>query len=152
MLALANSVAKDAAPGKLLLNAATTAINQNFPETRDYNRAMRDAGAVDLVDVWAVHYYGKQYENVIRSGGVADFLNGLNKPVWITESGAQGVNNQLAYAEEVWPYLQEHIDRLERIYYYQFTEATPPDTTYGLRNLSASMPVSDLYTYLRDRK
>ena len=151
MLARASSVIRDLAPGKLVLNAATTAINQHFPETRDYNRAMRDAGAASFVDAWAAHYYGAQYENVIRDGGVAEFLNGLGKPIWFTESGAQGVNAQLPYGERTWPYLQEHIDRLERIYVYQYAEATAPESTYGLRNLSAAAPVSDLYVWLRDR-
>ncbi|NMC64421.1 MAG: cellulase family glycosylhydrolase [SAR324 cluster bacterium] len=151
MLGLAYSVAKDLSPSKLVINAATTAINQNFPETRDYNRAMRDAGADNFVDVWAIHYYGKQFENIVREGGVADFCNGLNKEIWITESGAMGVNEQLAYVEQAWPYLSEKIDRLGRIYYYQFTEASSPESTYGLRNLSSTASLSDLYIWLRDR-
>ncbi len=145
------SVVQSAAPTKLVVTAATTAINQNYPSSLNYNRAMRDAGAQDYSDVWAIHYYGKQYENLIRSGGVRDFANGLSKPIWVTESGAQGVNKQLAYGEEVWPYLQEKIPGIQRIYQYQFTEATPPDSTYGLRNLSSNAALSDLYVWLRDR-
>ena len=38
----------------LLYLGATTAINQNYSGTLDYNRGMRDAGAADIVDVWAV--------------------------------------------------------------------------------------------------
>ena len=147
----AAAVVRSLAPAKLVVTAATTAINQNYPNTLDYNRAMRDAGAQSYADIWGVHYYGKQYENVVRPGGVADFANGLALPIWITESGAQGVNNQLAYGEEVWPYLQDKLNNIQRIYVYQFTEATPPETTYGLKNLSATMPVSDLYVWLRDR-
>jgi hypothetical protein len=87
----------------------------------------------------------------VRGGGVADFLNGLPKPIWITESGAQGVNSQLEYGERVWPFLTDKIPGIERIYQYQFAEATPADVTYGLRNLSGDLPVSDLYVHLRDR-
>lgn len=151
VLRKSSEVIRAAAPAKLVVSAATTAINQNFPASLDYNRAMRDAGAQDFADIWAIHYYGKQYENVIKSGGVRDFANGLSRPIWVTESGAQGVNNQLAYGEEVWPFLQEKIPSIQRIYVYQFTESTPPDTTYGLRNLSSDRPVSDLYVWLRDR-
>ncbi|MBN8549494.1 MAG: hypothetical protein J0M12_09280, partial [Deltaproteobacteria bacterium] len=118
-------------------------------ETLDYNRAMRDAGAQAFTDRWAIHYYGKQFENLER--GVKDFLNGLNVAVWVTESGAQGVNSQLAYGEQVWPFLFDKIARLERIYQYQFTEATPSDVTYGMKNLDPNFPVSDLYIFLRDR-
>lgn len=151
LLARAHGVVRELAPGKLVVGAATTAINQNYSETLDYNRAMRDAGAQEFLDVWAIHYYGRQFENVIRSGGVQDFLNGLSRPIWVTESGAQGVNEQLAYGEQVWPFLVDRIANLERIYIYQFTEATPSDVTYGLRNPSADFPVSDLYLALRDR-
>lgn len=151
MLARAYSRAKSVNPSKLVLNAATTAINQNFPESIDYNRAMRDAGAQQFVDRWAVHYYGKQYENVERNGGVKDFLKGLNQGVWVTESGAQGVNSQLAYGEQAWPFLLDKIENIERIYQYQFAEATPSDVTYGMKNLDPGAPVSDLYVWLRDR-
>jgi len=139
------------APAKLVVTAAITAINQNYPESLNYNRAMRDAGAQDYSDVWAIHYYGKQYENLIRPGGVRDFANGLSQPIWVTESGAQVVNKQLASGEEVWPYLQEKIPGIQRIYQYQFPEASDPGSTYRLRNLSANAALSDLYVWLRDR-
>lgn len=151
LLAMAQNAAKDLAPGKLVVSGATTAINQNYPETLNYNRRMRDAGVKDMVDVWGVHYYGRQFENVVRGGGVADFLNGLSKVIWVTESGAQGVNAQLPYGEQVFPFLIDKIPGVERIYYYQFTEASPYDVTYGLRNLDPAFPVSDLYVWLRDR-
>lgn len=151
LLAASENYVRENAPGKLLLNAATTAINQNYPQTLDYNRAMRDAGALNLVDVWAIHYYGGQYENVVRNGGVEDFADGLGKRIWITESGAQGVNKQLEYAERTFAYLREKLDTLERIYIYQFTEATPADVSYGLRTLDSAFPISDLYIELESR-
>jgi hypothetical protein len=151
LLKMSNAVVQSIAPAKLVVTAATTAINQNYPSSLNYNRAMRDAGAQDHSDIWAIHYYGKQYENLIRSGGVRDFANGLSQPIWVTESGAQGVNKQLAYGEEVWPYLQEKIPGIQRIYQYQFTEASDPSSTYGLRNLSGDAALSDLYVWLRDR-
>ncbi len=151
LLARAYSLSKEVAPNKLIVNAATTAINQNFPESLDYNEALASAGMENFIDRYAVHYYGRQFENVVRGGGVADFLNDRSKPIWITESGAQGVNSQLAYGEQVWPFLREKISGIERIYVYQFTESTPAASTYGLRNPSAESPVSDLYVFLRDR-
>lgn len=149
MLALAHNVIKDVAPDKLVVSAATTAINQNYPSSLDYNRAMRDAGAQNFLDVWGVHYYGKQFENVVRSNGVRDFLEGLSSRIWITESGERGVSSQLAYAEQVWPFLLDKIPEIERIYIYQYSEDESPATTYGLRNTS-STPLSDLYVWLRD--
>ena len=151
MLALAADLVRQLAPGKLVVSAATTAINQNYPDSLDYNRAMRDAGAQSFCDIWAIHYYGEQYERVIAPHGVADFLNGLDRPVWITETGNRGVNAQLAYGERTWPFLTEEIPGIDRIYIYQFAEDTPPDSTYGLRNLSANFALSDLYIWLRDR-
>lgn len=151
MLRQASEVIQQLAPTKLVVTAATTAINQNFPLSINYNREMRDAGIEQYADIWAIHYYGKQYENLVRPGGVQDFVSGLALPVWVTESGAKGVNKQLAYGEEVWHYLVEKMPSIQRIYVYQYTEATPPEETYGLRNLSTDAPVSDLYVWLRDR-
>jgi hypothetical protein len=138
------------APGKLVISAATTAINQNYPQTLDYNRSLRDGGLYSQVDVIGIHYYGRQFENVVRPNGIADFLESVTRPIWVTESGAQGTSTQLKYVEEVWPYLREKIPAIERFYYYQMYEPTDPASTYGLRNLSSSASVSDLYVYLRD--
>jgi len=149
MLATAFSVAKDIAPSKLVLNAATTAINQNFEGTLNYNKAMRDAGVVSFVDVYAFHYYGKQFERFVS--GIDSFLRGIGKPLWATESGQQGVNKQLEYGERVWPFLLEELPNLQRVFIYQFAETSSPDNTFGLRNPSAEFPVSDLYINLRDR-
>jgi hypothetical protein len=150
MLGRAFSAIRDVAPGKLVVNAATTAINQNYPDSLDYNRALRDSGAEQFLDRWAIHYYGSQYENVVRGSGVADVLNSLGKPIWVTESGAQGIGQQLEYGERTWPFLKEEIPGIQRIYQYQFAEPTDPTVTYGLKNLS-STPASDLYVFLRDR-
>jgi hypothetical protein len=151
ILARAYSVIQSRAPSKKTVIAATTALNQGFPQTRDYNRAMRDAGAGAFCDVWAAHIYGRQFENIVRDGGVADFLNGLDKPVWITESGAQGTTNQLKYGEQMWPFLLEKIRNIEHIFIYQYTDSSPADISYGLRTLDPANPVSDLFVHLRDR-
>jgi hypothetical protein len=151
MLARASNVAKSLTPSKLVVSAATTAINQNYSETLEYNRSLRDAGMQAFIDVYAIHIYGKQYENIVRDGGIRDYLNGLSKPIWVTESGAQGVTSQLAYCEEMWPFLIDRVNGLQRFYYYQLTEATPAAATYGLRNLDAGSAISDLYIFLRDR-
>jgi hypothetical protein len=151
MLARAHNVVKTASPSKLVVSAATTAINQNYSETLEYNRSMRDAGLQSFADIYAIHIYGKQYENIVRDGGVRDYLNGLSLPIWVTESGAQGVNSQLAYCEEVWPFITEKVNKIQRLYYYQFTEATPALSSYGMRTLDSEFPVSDLYVFLRDR-
>ncbi|MCB0310487.1 MAG: cellulase family glycosylhydrolase, partial [Bdellovibrionales bacterium] len=151
MLAAASSILRELAPGKLILNAATTAINQNFPATLNYNKAMRDAGAQAFIDRYNIHYYGRQYERVTTGGGVADFLNGIAEPIWITESGIQGVNQQLEYGEQTWPFLRDNIPGIERIYIYRFADSSPPAASYGLRTLDPQAPVSDLYIHLRER-
>lgn len=150
LMSLAHDRCKELAPSKLVVNGATTAINQNYPETLNYNRALRDGGLSAVTDVFAIHYYGRQYENVIRSGGIQDFLESIAEPIWVTESGAQGVNNQLTYVEQTWPFLKEKVPGIARFYYYSYYESNDPNTTYGLRNPSATAPVSDLYIYLRD--
>ncbi len=151
MLARAYSVVKDIAPGKKVIMAATTAINQNFPDTFRYNKAMRDAGVLNFTDVFNIHYYGRQFENVVRDGGIQDFLNGLGKGIYITETGSQGPSGQLKYGEEVWPFLMEKVPSIQRVYQYQFTDSAPAESSYGMRLLSGPSPFSDLYVFLRDR-
>jgi hypothetical protein len=145
LMALARNAVDSEAGNLTFVMGATTAINQNYPDTLNYNRALRDSGVDSLVDVWAIHYYGQQFENVIRDGGVRDFLNGISKPIWITESGIQGSDKQLKYGEETWPYLLEKIPAIDRIYIYQYTEGSPAESSYGLRSLGG---VSDLYNWL----
>jgi Cellulase (glycosyl hydrolase family 5) len=151
LLSQAYRTAKATAPSTVIVNAATTAINQNFPRSLDYNRGVRDGGGSSFTDVWAIHYYGAQYENVTRPRGVASFLGGLGKRIWITESGNQGVSKQLEYGERTWPFLREKIPSIERVYVYQFAEATPSASSYGLRTLDPAAPISDLYVSLRGR-
>jgi|694.fasta_scaffold111175_2 hypothetical protein len=150
LISLAYNTCKELAPGKLVLNGATTAINQNFPSTLRYNEELRDGGITSVVDVFAIHYYGRQFENVVRRNGVADFLNSVPKQIWVTETGAQGVSEQRKYARQVLPFLQEKVPSIERFYIYQMYENSPSSSTYGLRNPSASEGLSDLYLYLRD--
>lgn len=150
LLSLAFDACKEASPGKLVINGATTAINQNFPETLQYNEELRDGGIANVVDVFAIHYYGRQFENVVRRNGVADFLNAIPKKIWVTETGAQGVSEQRTYARQVLPFLREKVPSIDRFYLYQMYENSPAATTYGLRNPSTSEGLSDLYIYLRD--
>jgi hypothetical protein len=152
LLARAHAAIKGIARRKKVINAATTAIAQNFPDTIEYNRAMVDAGVLSFTDAYAVHYYGKSIERVLLPGGVEDFLNGLGRDIWITESGERGVNRQLEYAQRIFPFLKSRIPSVRRIYWYQCTEDTPADSTYGLRNLTPGAFVSDLYVNLRDRR
>lgn len=138
-------------PTRLVIPAATQSIQQNFPTSLNYNKRMRDLGAANMVDLWNVHYYGKNFESVVTDNGVADFLNGLNKPIWITESGETGPNEQLAYGETVWPFLMSEVPAIERIYIYEFASTAPLESNFGLKTSDPQFPVSDLYIHLRDR-
>jgi hypothetical protein len=150
LLARAHGVVKAVAPTKKVVNAATTAIAQNFPNTLNYNKSLVSAGILSFTDVFAIHYYGKNPERVLF-GGIADFLQSISKPIWITETGMKGVNKQREYAERIFAFLKSQVPGIERIYLYQYTESTPADATYGLRNLTPGRTVSDLYITLRDR-
>ena len=138
-------------PGKLVVMGATRSIQQQFPTTLRFNKTLKDLGLEDMVDVWNVHYYGSNYESVVTTNGIRDFLNSLKIPIWITESGEQGPNKQLAYVETAWPFLKEKIPGIARFYYYEFASNAPIDQNYGLRTGDPALPVSDLYVYLRDR-
>lgn len=147
--ASSNEVRRYAKKKKKIVAAATTAINQNFPESLDYNRDMHSAGLKDIADVVALHYYGAQYERIYF--GIGEFIDSIDKTIWFTESGARGVLKQLEYAERTWPLLKSLSPRVERIYAYQFTDASAADESWGLRTLDPEFPISDLYLHLRDR-
>ena len=151
LLALGHSAVKSISPRKKVVNGATTAIAQNFPSTLNYNKAMITAGALNFTDIYAIHFYGKSVERVILPGGVAEFVNTVTKPIWVTETGAQGVTKQSEYAERIFPFLKKNMPGISRIYIYQYTESSPATSTYGLRNLTPGAFVSDLYIKLRDR-
>ena len=151
LLGFAYPTVKRLAPSDKVVGAATTAINQNYPSSINYNKAMKSNGAQQLLDVWAIHYYGVQIENVFRPGGVKSFVKGLQRPVWVTESGEKGTTKQKNYAERVWPFLLSQMSSIQRIYHYQFTDSSAADVTYGLKNLTAGRTLSDLYIYLRDK-
>lgn len=152
MLADAAAEIRKVSPRKLIVSAATTAVNQNYPDTINYNEDLLAAGLEDHVDVVAMHYYGTHLENVYRPGGILDLLEGVSKPIWITESGEQGVNDQLDYAQRIWPFIFSLSPSITRLYQYQFTEGSPSDSTWGLRNLTPGQNVSDLYSYLRTKR
>lgn len=151
MLAQASAAIRSIQPRKLVINAATESIQQTFPSHLNYNKKMKEFGAEDYVDVWNVHYYGKGFESVVTSNGVASFLNGISRPIWVTESGEQGPNNQLAYVETAWPFLKDKISNIERFYYYQYSGIEPAAQNYGMRTPDPAFPISDLYIFLQNR-
>lgn len=150
LLASASNIVHDEDPGALVVMAATESIQQNFPNNLNYNKQLKDLGVENFTDVWNVHYYGTRYESVITENGVKDFLNGVSKAIWVTETGETGPTEQLAYVETTWPFLTENINGIDRFYYYEFGDTVPIDVNFGLRTTDPTFPVSDLYIHLRD--
>ncbi len=151
LLGFASEVLRTTDPTRLIVMAATSSIQQNYSSHLDYNKELKELGTENLIDIWNIHYYGEQFENVVRNGGVESFLDSLSVPIWITESGEQGPNNQLPYVETAWPYLREKVPGIDRIYYYQFAETGSPETSFGLKTVDSGTTLSDLYIFLRDR-
>lgn len=151
LLSLAHAASRRITPEKLVVMGATTSIVDDYPSKLTYNQAARDAGAESFVDVWGVHFYGRDLDTFASANGPAEFLNSLHVPIWVTETGAKGYDQQLGYAQQVWPFLRDSVPGIARIYGFQFTEDSSPGTTYGLRNLDGSSPYSDLYLYLAQR-
>lgn len=150
MLSESYRTSRRLAPSKLIMMTATTSIQQNFPNTLNYNKRLRDLGADAFTDVWNIHYYSSSFETIVTSNGVGDFLNGIPKPIWVTESGKTGSNEQLPYVETTWPFLKKEIPAIERFYYFQYGETGPAENNFGLRTTDPEFPVSDLYIHLRD--
>lgn len=152
LLSLSSGVIRATDPSSLVVVAATRAINQEHPLRINYNQALLELGAVNLVDVWNIHYYGEQFENVVKDNGVKNLLNAIPRPTWITESGQQMPDQQLAYVETAWPFIRREISSIDRIYYYEYASPSPLASNFGLRTNDPGQPVSDLYVYLRDHK
>ena len=150
--ALAYQAGKKVAPRKRIINGATTAIAQNFPGTLNYNKSLISGGISNFTDAFAIHYYGKNVDKVLLPNGVKDFLKGISQPIWVTEIGKQGTTSQLDYAQRMIPFLISTAPKIQKVFIYQFTEATPANSTYGLRNLTPGRLLSDLYIHLRDRR
>ena len=148
---LAYQTGKRIAPRKRVINGATTALAQNFPGTFNYNKEIINRGILRFTDAFAIHYYGKNVDKVVLPNGIRSFLRSLNYPIWITEIGKQGTTSQLEYAQRLIPFLLASAPRIQKVFIYQFTEATPANITYGLRNLTPGRFLSDLYIHLRNR-
>lgn len=144
----ADQVRDEIAPRKLLVMAATTAVNQKFPQTLNYNKVLLELGAPSIFDIWSVHYYGVQLEHLLL-GGIDSFLQSTGMRIWITESGEKGSSKQLNYVRRLWPFLRKRVPRVERIYYYSFTEDTGSTNSYALINKNLRQRYSDLYRYLQ---
>lgn len=134
---------------KLVVSAATTSINQNYPEAFNYNEELKKAGVEQNADIYAIHYYGTNIERLYFSGGITSFIRSLSLPVWVTESGERGLTEQESYTRTMWPFLQEMFPGIKRFYFYKFTDAENTGSeSFGLKNPSGN---SDLYYYLKDR-
>jgi len=146
LTSFASQAIRDEDLTKLIVSGATTSIAQNYPSALNYNKILVDAGILTLVDIYAIHYYGTNFERLV--GDVDDFLKTISLPIWVTESGKTGVNNQLEYAERTLPFLRERVGGIDRIFWYRFAEDLPATESFGLRTPDPDFPVSDLYIYL----
>jgi len=150
LMSIAFAASRQYSPSKLVVSGATTSITDDFPNKLVYNQALRDGGMESYIDVWGLHFYGSEFDLFSSAGGPQDFLNQLQHPIWITESGKRGFTEQLNYAQNSWPALRALVPGIERIYIYQFTENNSSGDTYGLRNLDGAAGHSDLYLFLRN--
>jgi len=151
MLSNAYNVIRSEDGNALVVMAASQSIQQGFPVNLDYNKRLKELGVENVTDIWNVHYYGTRFESVVTTNGVQDFLNSVARPIWVTESGETGPNEQLAYVETAWPFLSDKIPGIQRFYYFQYSSPEPVlENNLGLRTLDPNFPVSDLYVYLRD--
>lgn len=135
-------------PNKKILNAATTSISQNYPETLNYNRILIKNRVCDVVDIFAVHWYGNKLEKLHRPNGIIETLNGVNKPIWMTESGKSGQKGQKEYVKTVWPYLFKKIPNLQIIFYYIYYECENSPINFGLKYINSKnkLILSDLFS------
>lgn len=144
LLQLTYPWAKEKSPHTLVLNAATTSINQDYPDSFNYNKELVELGALSLTDIWNVHLYGDKFAIIEE---IAHWLDNLEKTIWVTESGKQG-GNQLEYVERVWTFLLSEV-KIDKFYYYE-TYGAGQDS-FALRALDRDPEYTDLYLNLSER-
>jgi hypothetical protein len=79
-------------------------------------RVMQEAGIEAFCDRVAYHVYGTNL--LPRLAGLS------SKPAWVTESGALGTANHLAWQRDVLPEIKTRIGNVERVYYFTLYEGT----------------------------
>jgi len=109
---------------KLVLNAATTSIIQSYPYALKYNKKLVEAGILDDIDIFCVHVYGESWWQFVRPGGVFAFLKGIQKPIWITETGVGKMNEQKSYFLRMIPFLLERVPTIQKVFWYMHRSAS----------------------------
>lgn len=80
-------------------------------------RALLEAGLEAHCDRVAYHVYSRS---------LPPLLAGLvERPVWITESGAEGTPNHLPWLRDVFPEMRDRIGGVERIFFYVLFDRDP---------------------------
>jgi hypothetical protein len=146
-LILASKHIREISPKKLVINAATTSIIQNYPQTLDYNRALISADILQHVDFFAFHYYGTGFFNFHRPNGIKNFLRSIDIPLVCTEIGHPEPEVANYYAQTTLPYLLENVPHILDFYWYQY-DGGGETGSYGLRN-SITKKKSPLYNTLK---
>ena len=148
MLGECYKISKMVNPDKIITNAATRSITQDYPNALDYNKKLVNLGIQEIVDVYSIHFYGDQYERLFRPNGVLQFLNSLEKRIWITEGGIEGLD-QLSYCSKTFPFLLQKIKKADRIYHYIYHEASDSQIQFGMKVfINGELDVSDLFVWL----
>lgn len=75
---------------KKIVAASSRSITQNYPNTIKWNRNLVNLGLLDLVDVFAFHLYGSDFDPLSDVRKLFEKIRSLNKEIWITETGAKG--------------------------------------------------------------
>ena len=135
---------KAISPNKLVLNASTTSIIQNYRDTISYNEKLMSLGIESYIDKYAFHYYGDPYTTLLRPYGALEFLKSVSIPLWVTEVGTPHFDKHSSYAKIKIPYLLSRLGNLERVFWYQF-DGGPGDKEYNITN---GVDTSTLYQYL----
>lgn len=139
----ANALIKLIDKHKMVTNAATTSIIQDFDNTIRYNRILLASHIEEHIDAFSFHYYGDSYLNFYRPSGAYRLLKNVKKPLLLTEFGSDEPSKHLEYAREKFPYLLKKFPNIVAGFWYQY-DGGGTTTTYGLRPAN-----TDLYQYLK---
>ena len=104
---------KEDGPDQLVVAAAPVSSAEGFLRFQK----MLETGAENFCDRIAVHAYSTRF--IERLGELTD------KPVWVTESGVEGVSRHLDWYTSTFDEIRRAIPQAERLYWFDLFDRTP---------------------------
>ena len=114
----------DVDSSKKIVMSATATLRDNSAHL-EYNKELIRLGIQDLVDVYSIHCYDGEYVSWLKTNGIVDFLNSIKLPIWITETGTHGLENQtFLNFSKTYKFFKRFVPGVKMFYIYTLVDHT----------------------------